>query len=205
METRVLPAADPKALRRAVGLLRGGGIVAFPTDTVYGVGVLAFDAEAIEQLYLAKGRETTKAIAVLVGGMADLDQIAGTMSPLARRLAQAFWPGPLTLVVPIHPDLPENLSPTATVGVRMPDHPAALELLSLAGPLAATSANRSGEPSPSTAQAVLAQLEGRIPLILDGGTTPGGIASTVVNCTESDPVIVREGPISLEQLKMALV
>ncbi len=115
-----------------------------------------------------------------------------------------FWPGPLTLVVPKHPDLPAELSLHATIGVRMPDHPVALALLRVTGPLAVTSANRSGEASSVTAQEVVAQLGGRIELILDGGQTPGRISSTVVDCSGHAPVILRQGPISLEDLLQAL-
>ena len=126
------------------------------------------------------------------------------MNDMAMRLAQRFWPGPLTLVVAGHPSLPANLSPRPTVGVRMPDHPVALTLLRRAGPLAVTSANLSGAPNASTAQEVLAQLQGRVALILDGGKTPGGLPSTVLDCTGSQPVILRQGPITLEQIYAVL-
>lgn len=200
METQVLPANDPAALRWALELLQSGRLVAFPTDTVYGLAAALDDPQAIEQLFVVKGREAAKAIAVLVGSPAALAQVTGELAPLPRRLAERFWPGPLTLVAPQRPGLPANLSPTPTVGVRMPDHPAALALLNAAGPLAVTSANLSGQPSPVSAQEVLAQLGGRIPLILDGGQTPGGAPSTVVDCTGPQPVILRPGPLSLEQL-----
>jgi L-threonylcarbamoyladenylate synthase len=203
METLLLPTFDPISFDQALETLRRGELVAFPTDTVYGVGVLAFDEQAIEQLYIAKIRDPAKAIAVLIGSPAALAQVAGEMGPLAQRLAQRFWPGPLTLVVPRHPGLPGNLSPQATIGVRMPDHPAALTLLNRAGPLAVTSANLSGAASTQTAQEVYEQLQGRIPLILDGGRTPGGLPSTVVDCTGSQPRILREGPISLQDLLAA--
>lgn len=204
MQTLILPAQDPQAIEQAVEQLRRGELVAFPTDTVYGLGALVTDEQAIEQLYVAKGRESTKAIAVLLGDPAALEQITGEMSLLAQTLARRFWPGPLTLVVPRHPALPPNLSPSPTVGVRMPDHPAALNLLNQAGPLAVTSANLSGAPSSSTAQEVFAQLQGHVPLILDGGRTPGGMPSTVVDCTADKLVLLRQGPISLEQLQAAL-
>jgi tRNA threonylcarbamoyl adenosine modification protein (Sua5/YciO/YrdC/YwlC family) len=137
---------------------------------------------------------------VLIGDETDLAQVAGALSDLAARLARRFWPGPLTLVVPAHPALPANLSPLPTVGVRMPDHPVALALLRRTGPLAVTSANLSGQPSARTAGEVFAQLNGRIPLILDGGESPGGLPSTVVDCTGGKPVILRQGPITPEQL-----
>jgi len=204
MKTEILRTDQPGAFERALGILREGGMVAFPTDTVYGLGTLAQDSQAIEQLYIVKGRETAKAIAVMIGRADDLAQAAQNMSEIARRLAERFWPGPLTLVVSRSPELPTNLSPVPTIGVRMPDHPAALDLLSRAGPMAVTSANCSGGANTTTAQEVLDQLGGSIPLILDGGQTPGGLPSTVVDCTGSEPVILRQGPITLEALKAAL-
>ncbi|OGO39246.1 MAG: threonylcarbamoyl-AMP synthase [Chloroflexi bacterium RBG_16_57_11] len=200
IETHIISADEPQALEGAVRLLRAGDLVAFPTDTVYGLGAMLMIPSAIEQLYAVKGRDAAKAIAVLLGDEAALLQVAGALSGLAARLVERFWPGPLTLVVPAHPALPANLSSQLTVGVRMPDHPVALALLRRTGPLAVTSANRSGQPSARTAEEVYAQLNGRIPLILDGGETPGGLPSTVVDCTGSEPLILRQGPITLEQL-----
>lgn len=204
METEILPATEPGALDRAVAEVRCGAVLAFPTDTVYGVGVLVSNTRGIDELYTIKEREATKAIAVLVGKVEDLGLVAGELSPMAHLLAERFWPGPLTLVVPRRPDLPENLSAWPTVGVRMPGHPLALQLLSRTGPMAVTSANRSGAGEASTAAEVYAQLGGRIPLILDGGRTPGGVPSTVVDCTGPQPVILRPGPLTLEQLMRAL-
>ena len=196
MKTEVLPASDPNALRYAVDVLRYGGLVAFPTDTVYGVGALAFHREAVMRLYTVKGRSTDKAIAVLIGREADLAQVAADLTPAARRLAAKFWPGSITLVVPKHPHLPEAVSGHPTVGVRMPDHALARQLLALTGPMAVTSANRSGEPNALTAADALAQLAGRIELVLDGGRVPGGVPSTVVACTAATPLVLREGPVT---------
>ncbi len=204
MQTQLISTTDPTALPRALDVLRQGGLVAFPTDTVYGVGASAFDPAGIEQLFVAKGRGANKAIAVLLGDPADLPRVTAGMNPLAGRLVERFWPGALTLVVARHPALPTNLSPQPTIGVRMPDHPAALDLLRRAGPLATTSANLSGRASPATAQEVMDQLSGRIALVLDGGQTPGGVASTVVDCTGPTPVILRPGPISLDELLAVL-
>ncbi len=183
-------------MHRALEILHNGGLVAFPTDTVYGLGALAFDGAAVESIYAAKDRPVEKAIPVLLGSADDLTKVADYVPEMALTLAARYWPGPLTLVVPKHPDLPEAVSAAPTVGVRVPDHAAARALLQAAGPLAATSANLSGQPSPSTAEEVLAQLGGRIPLILDGGKTAGGIPSTVVDCLGAEPKILREGPIS---------
>jgi L-threonylcarbamoyladenylate synthase len=205
METTILDVENPGSLEFAHQMLLEDRLVAFPTDTVYGVGVLAFNSDAIDQLYIVKGRDTAKAIAILLGGISALEQVTASMGPLAERLAQRFWPGPLTLVVSRHPDLPPNLSPLPTIGVRMPDHPVALELLNSTGPLAVTSANLSGASNATTAQQVFDQLNGRIPLILDGGQTPGGQPSTVVDCTGDKLVILRQGPITLDQLQAALV
>jgi L-threonylcarbamoyladenylate synthase len=201
MNTQILPAQDPETITRALIFLNDGGLVAFPTDTVYGVGALAFKAAAVEHIYAAKGRPAGKAIPVLIGDPTDLAKVSLEVPGAAARLAARFWPGPLTLVVPKHPDLPEAVSATATVGVRVPDHPLARALLRAAGPMAVTSANLSGQPSPSTAQEVFAQLGGRIALIIDGGRTPGGIASTVVDCSGAEPQILRAGPISRDEIR----
>jgi L-threonylcarbamoyladenylate synthase len=202
--TRILSIERAQALEQALAVLQASGLVAFPTDTVYGVAAQAFEAAGIEQLYLAKGRQAAKAIAILLGRLEDLPGVAAEMPLAAQKLAQRFWPGALTLVLPRHPDLPANLSPLPTVGVRMPDHPLALALLKASGPLAVTSANLSGQPSAVTAQEVLAQLGGRVHLVLDGGRTPGGIPSTVVDCTANTPVILRVGPVSAEQIEATL-
>src|SRR5574341_585557 len=204
MNTLVLRADSPEAIQRAMEILHTGGLVAFPTDTVYGVGALAFDGRAVESIYMAKDRPAEKAIPVLLGDSADLGKITPRVPEMARRLAARFWPGPLTLVVPKKSNLPEAVSATDTVGVRVPSHRAARTLLQAAGPMAVTSANISGQPSPSTADEVLAQLGERIGLILDGGRTPGGTPSTVVDCTGQQPAIVRAGPITLEDILTAL-
>jgi L-threonylcarbamoyladenylate synthase len=204
MLTRVIAGDDPRALDEAEQLLSKGKLVAFPTDTVYGLGANFNNLQAIDQLYVAKGRESTKAIAVLLGNQEQLRLITPDMGSIAQRLAESFWPGPLTLVVVRHAHLPANLSPNSTVGVRMPNHPVALSLLNRVGPLAVTSANISEKPNSHTAQEVLRQLNGRIPLILDGGRTPGGQPSTVVDCTGKEPVILRAGPISLDRLLTSL-
>lgn len=204
LQTILLSASETDALQQALGRLQSGELVAFPTDTVYGVGALAHDPLAIEQLYAVKGREAEKAIPILLGSLQDLGRVSVHAGYMALRLAECFWPGPLTLVVPKHPSLPENLSRYPTVGVRMPDHPVALGLLAAAGPMAVTSANLSGGPNTTTADEVLDQLGGRIPLILDGGTTHGGSPSTVVDCTGSQPVILRPGPVSLTEVLAAL-
>jgi L-threonylcarbamoyladenylate synthase len=205
METIILPAIDQNSVPQAFEVLHRGGLVAFPTDTVYGVGALAFNAKAVESIYTAKDRPVEKAIPILIGGPEDLDKVTAGIPPMAAKLAARFWPGPLTLVVPKHPNLPDVVSTRPTVGVRVPDHPVARKLLRATGPMAVTSANISGEASPKTAEEVNRQLNGRIPLILDGGETPGGVPSTVVNCLGAEPVILREGPIMLKDIQFVLV
>ncbi len=204
MKTAILRTEEAAALPRAVETLRADGLVAFPTDTVYGLGALAFSPEAVLRIFAAKGRPSEKAIPVLLASAEQLDRVAAEPPPMALRLAERFWPGPLTLVMRRQPDLPEVISETGTVGVRVPAHPVALSLLAAAGPMAVTSANRSGSVSPRTAAGVLAELEGRVELILDGGETPGGVPSTVVDCMGEAPIILREGPLRLEQLLAAL-
>ncbi len=204
MKTQVVAAGSPDVFTSALQILRSGGLVAFPTDTVYGVGSLAFDDKAVRSIYIAKGRAAEKAIPILLGDAADLEKVALTLPDSARRLAERFWPGALTLVVRKRPELPEAVSATDTVGVRVPDHPVARELLRAAGPMAVTSANMSGQASPWTASEVLQQLAGRIPLIIDGGRTPGGTPSTVLDCTQEHPMVLRAGPITLEDVRAAL-
>ena len=200
MKTEILLAQDPGTLARALAVLLNGGLVAFPTDTVYGVGALAFNGAAVRSIYSAKVRPVEKAIPVLIGDPTDLVKVTLDVPGTAVRLAARFWPGPLTLVVPKHPDLPETVSVTPTVGVRVPDHTVARALLLAAGPMAVTSANLSGQPNPSTAHEVFAQLGGRIALIIDGGKTPGGVPSTVVDCSKPEPLILREGPILKDEI-----
>ena len=204
MKTLIIPANSPDLMPQARAVLNKGGLVAFPTDTVYGVGALVFDGPAVESIYRAKDRPIEKAIPVLIGDAEDMEKVGMNIPETAYRLATRFWPGPLTVVIPKKPTLPESVSATATVGVRVPDHAVARALLRAAGPMAVTSANISGQPSPSTAEEVFAQLGGRIDLIIDGGKTPGGVPSTVIDCTENDLKILRAGPISLEAIRAKL-
>ncbi len=204
MKTEVLPASQPGSIARALEILRAGKLVAFPTDTVYGVGALAFDGAAVESIYTAKDRPVEKGIPILLADADDVNKVAVDIPNMARILAIRFWPGPVTLIVPKLPTLPEAVSATDSVAVRVPAHEVARALLRAAGPMAVTSANISGQASPVRAEAVLSQLNGRIPLILDGGETPGGIPSTLVNCLSDEPEVLRAGPVSLEQIRAAL-
>ena len=201
MTTLRLDAADPTAIAKVADLLRRGLPVVFPTDTVYGVGVLPFDAASLARLYAAKGRPAEKGIPVLLGDVADVAHVAGVIPLAAAALMAHFWPGPLTLVVPRRPDLPTNLSPDDTVAVRVPDHAVARALIRAAGgAVAATSANVSGQPPARSADEVLAELGGRVAAVLDDGPSPGGVASTVVDCTTERPVVLRVGPLSAADL-----
>ena len=201
MKTEIFPA---KEIRSALEILQSGGIIAFPTDTVYGLGALAFNNTAIESIYTAKNRPIEKAIPILIAEIDDLEMVASDVPDMARIFASRFWPGPLTCVVPKKQTLPLAVSATSTVAIRIPDHHDARALLRVTGPMAVTSANISGQASPSTAQEVYDQLNDRIPLILDGGKTYGGVPSTLVDCTREKPIILREGPVSLSDLLAAL-
>ena len=200
METRILSTLNPDAIPQAVEVIRNGGLVAFPTDTVYGLACDPFSPQAIDRLFDAKTRSSMKAIAVLVGSLEQLDQLTPGLPKKAMTLAAHFWPGALTLVVTRRADLPDNLSPYPTIGVRMPDHAFALDLLKRSGPLATSSANLSGGNNPLSAEDVLSQLAGRIDLLLDGGICPGGVPSTVVDCTQAQLTILRQGALSEESI-----
>jgi L-threonylcarbamoyladenylate synthase len=204
MRTEVIKSDHPVVLEHALDVLKHGGLVAFPTDTVYGLAAIPTNEEFIERLYTAKGRESTRAIAILIASSDELKDISGLPSDCAQKLADRFWPGPLTLIVPRHQQLPRVLSPNETIGVRVPDHQFALELLRNAGPLGVTSANISGRENTNSAQEVLAQLDGRVHLVIDGGNSPGGVPSTVVDCTTPKPVILRTGPIDLSAIESAI-
>lgn len=203
MKTLVMPASSDRNLQHAADVLHQGGLVAFPTDTVYGLGAHAFDQAAVERIYVAKARPRDKAIPILLASMADIKLVASGVGEQALRLARRYWPGPLTLVVRKNDRVP-NAVAIDTVGIRVPDHPVALALLALAGPLAVTSANLSDGESPVRAAEVLEQLDGRVEIILDGGTTPGGVPSTVVDCTREELLILRSGPLTLQDLHAAL-
>ncbi len=190
---------DP-LIARAVALLRRGGVVGVPTDTVYGIGADPFHEGGVNRLYEIKGRDEAKAISILAADVAQVETVA-RLAGSARRLAERHWPGPLTLVLPRVAGAPAWLGDAErdTVGVRVPDHPIALGLLRASGPLSVTSANQSGDPpSPGSEEAVEA-LGDRIDLYLPG-PSGGGEASTVVDVTGSKPQILREGPVPISRL-----
>ncbi len=205
-KTQVLPATDTEALAHAVRLLRAGKVIAFPTDTVYGVGAHGFSVRAIDQLFLVKNRGRDKPIPYLLANPSDLTLVAIDIPHTAHVLASRFWPGGLTLVVPASTRVPRILTAGGDrIAVRVPHHPTTRALIdALRAPLAATSANVSGARDPSTASQVVEQLSGRIPLVLDGGATRGNIPSTVVDVTADPPMVLRIGVISVEQIEQAL-
>jgi len=197
----ILP-GDMASVALAAEALRRGEVVAFPTDTVYGVGAALFHEGAIRALYEIKGRPEAKAIPLLLADPADLGCVAASVPPLAERLIRRYWPGGLTLVVEARPELPEVLlAGGRTVAVRVPDHPIARALIRAVGvPLATTSANRSGEPEALTAAEVIGQLGRGVRWVLDGGRSPGGKPSTVVDLSTDPPVIRRVGAIPADEL-----
>ena len=196
--------ADEASIRRAAALLRAGELVAFPTETVYGLGADALNAEASARIFAAKGRPADNPLIAHIAGESGLaGLIAGEPCTCARKLMRAFWPGPMTLIFPKSPRVPREVTAGLdTVAVRMPSHPVARALIRAAQtPIAAPSANRSGRPSPTTAAHVLEDMEGRIPLILDGGPCEVGLESTVVDVTGARPRILRPGGVTLEMLE----
>ena len=205
-KTLLLPAGHPEALRQAVDSLRAGGLVAFPTDTVYGLGALVWNQASISMIYAAKGRPPEKAIPILLPSLLEANRLVGPGPAPMEALARRFWPGPLTLVVPCGDRVPDFItSGSGTVALRVPNHPVTLHLLSLLDqPLAVTSANRSGASSPLTAQEVLDQLAGRIDAVVDGGPCPGGMPSTVLSLATDPPMLLRTGPISVPELRQVL-
>lgn len=204
MQSQIMLTDQPDALDQAATLLERGEVIAVPTDTVYGLICLYHHLDALETLYQVKDRPAQKALPILLWGMDQVAQVAlPPLSALAQALMARFWPGPLTVVLPAQPNLPPRLTAGgSTVGVRAPNHPTLQALARRVGPLASSSANRSGHPDCHSAAQVLAQLAGRIPLILDGGVTAHGVASTVVQVLERNVTILRPGPIAIQVQQM---
>lgn len=204
MQTQVLP-ISPAALQQAAALLRAGQLVAFPTETVYGLGANALNRDAVLSIFAAKGRPADNPLIVHVWSRDQLPALC-QVPEAAEKLMDAFWPGPLTILMPRKETIPlEVTAGLDTVGMRMPSSPAAAALLKACGvPVAAPSANRSGKPSPTSAQHVLEDMDGRIPLILDDGPCDVGVESTVVDVCHGTPCILRPGGITREMLESVL-
>ena len=203
METKLLSdhAAD---LLEAAALLQQGKVVGIPTETVYGLAADARNPEAVRQIFAAKGRPADNPLIVHIAEMQALEQVAAVVPPLAVKLAERFWPGPLTMILPKRSDIPEITSGGLdTVGIRMPSHPVARALILLSGvPIAAPSANISGYPSPTTAQHVMRDMHGKIAAVVDGGGCSVGVESTVIALENDDTVrILRPGYVTKEMLE----
>lgn len=208
--TRVLLATDPvrhlAALKEAANVLQQGGLVVLPTETVYGIGANALDREAVADIFAAKGRPQDNPLIVHIADFSDLDGLVAEIPDSVRKLAGAFWPGPLTMIMPRGRYIPDSVSAGLdTVAIRMPSHPVARALIRLAGvPVAAPSANLSGSPSPTTAAHCYADLSGRVDIILDGGRCSVGLESTVLSLAGERPRLLRPGAVTPEQLRELL-
>jgi L-threonylcarbamoyladenylate synthase len=205
MRTEILSATE-EHIARAAAVIRAGGLVAFPTETVYGLGADALNKDAVRKIFLAKERPADDPLIVHIAHAQQLTQLARQIPQRAWDLAEKFWPGPLTLVLPKTDRVPPvTTGGLDTVAVRAPAHPVAQKLLERSGvPIAAPSANRFGRPSPTTAQHVWEDLDGRIDLIVDGGPTPIGVESTVLDLTQEPPMVLRPGGVTLEELREVL-
>lgn len=201
----VISSSAPRAIEWAAAEIARGGVVAIPTDTVYGIAASLAHAEAIDRIYTIKGRSLQQPLAVLVSSVAALDQVASVVDNRVRMLLNEFWPGPLTVVIPSDRNLPQAvLGPGRTVGVRIPNHPLAIDVIERAGgAVACTSANRTSEAPASTAGDVEAMIGAELDLILDGGTAPGGRASTVVAIRGENLDVLRDGPVDKSELQAA--
>ena len=201
--TEVLPATSSKAIRKAVHLLREGEMVAFPTDTVYGVGANAFERFAVRQIFDLKKRPRHKSLPVFIYQIDDLNLVARDVPNRAWPLLQKFWPGALTVVLPKNSALPDDVTGgQSSVAVRIPDHPVCLDLVIRVGrPLAVTSANLSGQPTPNTAWKVAEQLGEGLALVLDGGPSSTTQPSTIIDLSKTPPRLLRQGPLSLAALR----
>ena len=204
---RVDPAVPaPEDIARAAACLQRGGLVAFPTETVYGLGVHALDRAAVLRLFQAKGRPANDPLIVHVSTLAEAAPLVVELPPNAELLAERFWPGPLTLIMQRKTYVPSEVSAgLETIAIRVPAHPVARALLQASGiPLAAPSANLVSRPSPTRAEHVLEDLDGRIDMVVDGGATDVGVESTVLDLTVDPPLVLRAGAISLETLRTVL-
>lgn len=208
MNTKLIKINDIKEindndLQEAAQILRDGGLVAFPTETVYGLGANALNEEAAKKIYAAKGRPSDNPLIAHISCMKELEPLVSSIPEAGRKLAEAYWPGPLTMVFPKSAAVPYGTTGGLdTVAVRMPSDPVANRLIALAGvPVAAPSANTSGRPSPTTAQHVWQDMNGRIEMIIDGGPVGIGVESTIVDVTGEVPTLLRPGAVTMEMLE----
>ena len=193
-------------IQKAVSALRNGGVIAIPTDTVYGLGADAFNVDAVQKLYHIKGRPEEKPIPLVLGSVADIDKVAQNIPDFFYHLTKKYWPGGLTIIVESKNLLSQLTAGGNTVGLRIPDHTLLIKILNeFGGPMAITSANLSGEPASTSPQEFGLELTKKLDYIVDDGNTPGPIPSTVYDISISPPVIRREGIISKETLNMELV
>jgi len=193
-------------VRRAADILKNGGVVAYPTDTVYGLGAAMNHPAAVKRIFAIKERPEGMALPLLLSDVSQIELITKNIPPAARRLAEAFFPGALTIILPKSAAVPDAVSAgAATVAFRVPDHPVARALIAAVGvPVVGTSANRSGQPSALTAAAVNVQIGGKIDMIIDGGQCLGGIESTIIDLSGDMPAIRRRGAIPLEKIRQIL-
>ena len=196
MKTDLLTTSEEDIVKSALSL-KQGHIVVFPTDTVYGIGVNAFDGNAIEALYGAKMRPREKGIPILISDANVLPRVmSGEVPPAIQQLIDAHWPGPLTLILPRHPDLPDNISPNDGIAIRIPDHDAARDLIRQAGgALATSSANISSTEPALNGQMAFDALQGRVAIVLEGGNVRHALSSTIIDCRYDPPKLVRPGPV----------
>lgn len=204
MQTQFL-SADEQSLELGAELIKAGQVVGFPTETVYGLGADALNSEAVHAIFAAKCRPADNPLIVHIADWSEIEPLCH-VNEMARRLADAFWPGPLTMILPRKDIIPDVVTAGLdSVAIRMPSHPIARQLISLSGcPIAAPSANRSGRPSPTTAAHVLEDMDGRVPLILDGGPCSVGVESTVVSLTGDMAVVLRPGGVTPEMIAAVL-
>ena len=202
MKTQYLPAGDPATAEIAAGIIRAGGLVAIPTETVYGLGANGLDEAAVAKIFEVKGRPQDNPLILHVSGVEELERFCHDIPPAAYTLARCFWPGPLTMVLPARDVVPKRTTAgLSTVGIRCPDNEVTRRIIALAGvPIAAPSANTSGKPSTTTAQHVLHDHDGRIDAVVDGGMCRVGVESTIVDLTDSRPCLLRPGGVTPEQL-----
>ncbi|MCA9917151.1 MAG: threonylcarbamoyl-AMP synthase [Anaerolineales bacterium] len=200
-QTKLLPADQPGAIAQAAAEARAGNLIVIPTDTLYGVACDAFNPEAVRAIYAAKQRPYNKPIPILLADSSDLPRVVRHVPPVAQRFIERYWPGPLTILLPKHPDLPAEISENDSVAVRIPHNDVGRAIIrAVGGAMAVTSANLTGQEPADTAVDARKKLAGWVTAVVDDGPSPHGAASTILDCTGEDLKILREGPISAHSL-----